>query len=347
MQQWYNRVITGEAVGVIPAALRWLLAVVSIVYGEIVRWRNIAYDRGWKCVTRLPVPVISVGNITTGGTGKTPTVIMIAKCLAEAGLRPAILTRGYGAKKGERPDEVMVIENECPGVPVVINPDRIAGGREAISRFQANVLILDDGFQHRRLGRDLDIVLIDATNPLGVPGMFPRGTWREGPASLARAHQIILTRCEQVSSELTDLAAGLLTQWVNPRRIYKQVTEVLGVFDQTGGTVQGHGQTVLAFAGIANPDGFVRTLSDLGMQVSAGCWFDDHHRYVTELDFPEMLKLTADRQAAAWVTTAKDWVKLRDFNPPVPLWHVRIAARITGVAGELWRQSLADFANKK
>lgn len=280
MQQWYNRVITGEAVGVIPAALRWLLSVVSIVYGQIVHWRNIAYDRGWKCVTRLPVPVISVGNITTGGTGKTPTVIMIANCLTEAGLKPAILTRGYGAKKGERSDEVMVIERECPGVPVVINPDRVAGGKEAISRFQANVLILDDGFQHRRLGRDLDIVLIDATSPLGVPGMFPRGAWREGPASLSRAHQIILTRCEQVSGELTDLAAGLLTQWVNPRRIYKQVTEVVGVFDQNGGTVQGRGQTVLAFAGIANPDGFVRTLSELGIQVSAGCWFDDHHRYV-------------------------------------------------------------------
>ncbi len=347
MQQWYNRVITGEAVGVLAALLRWVLAAVSLIFGDIVHWRNVAYDRGWKSVTRLPVPVISVGNITTGGTGKTPTVIMIAKCLTEAGLKPAILTRGYGAPRGQRSDEVMVMELECPGVPVIVNPDRIAGGREALARHQANVLILDDGFQHRRLGRDLDIVLIDATNPLGVPGMFPRGTWREGPASLSRAHQIILTRCEQVSGELTDLAAGLLTQWVNPRRIFKQVTEVLGVFDQDGNPVDVRNQTVLAFAGIANPDGFVRTLSDLGLQVSAGCWFDDHHRYVTERDFPEMLKLTADRRPAAWITTSKDWVKLRDFTPPVPLWHVCIAARITGVAGELWRQSLADLADKK
>ena len=347
MQQWYNRVITGEAVGVLAALLRGLLLVVSVIYARIVQWRNIAYDRGWKHVMRLPVPVISVGNITTGGTGKTPTVIMIARCLSEAGLKPAILTRGYGAAKGQRSDEVMVMEQECPSVPVVINPDRIAGGREAIARHQANVLILDDGFQHRRLGRDLDIVLIDATSPLGVPGMFPRGTWREGPASLARAQHIILTRCEQVSGELTDLAAGLLTQWANPRRIFKQVTEVLGVFDQNGNAVDLADQTVLAFAGIANPDGFVRTLSDLGLHVSAGCWFDDHHRYVPELDFPEMLKLTADRRPAAWVTTSKDWVKLRQFTPPVPLWHVRIAARITGVAGELWRQSLADLADKK
>ena len=347
MQQWYTRVITGEAAGVIPAALRWVLSIVAIVYGQIVHWRNIAYDRGWKRISRVPVPVISVGNVTTGGTGKTPTVIMIARCLTEAGLKPAILTRGYGAKKGERSDEVMVMEQECPGVPVVINPDRIAGGREAISRFQANVLILDDGFQHRRLGRDLDIVLIDATSPLGVPGMFPRGSWRERPASLSRAHQIILTRCEQVSGELTDLAAGLLTQWINPRRIYKQVTEVVGVFDQNGNPVQVRGQRVLAFAGIANPDGFVRTLADLGIDVSAGCWFDDHHRYKPELDFPEMLKLTVERQPAAWITTSKDWVKLKEFKAPVPLWHVRIAARITGVAGELWRQSLADFARKK
>ncbi len=347
MQQWYNRVITGEAVGVLAALLRWVLAAVSFIYGDIVHWRNIAYDRGWKSVTRLPVPVISVGNITTGGTGKTPTVIMIANCLTDAGLKPAILTRGYGAPKGQRSDEVMVMEQECPGVPVIMNPDRIAGGREAIARHQANVLILDDGFQHRRLGRDLDIVLIDATNPLGVPGMFPRGTWRERPASLSRAHHIILTRCEQVSGELTDLAAGLLTQWVNPRRIFKQVTEVLGVFDQNGNPVDVRNQTVLAFAGIANPDGFVRTISDLGLQVSAGCWFDDHHRYAPELDFTEMLKLTAARHPAAWITTSKDWVKLRQFTPPVPLWHVCIAARITGVAGELWRHSLADLANKK
>ncbi len=347
MQQWYNRVITGEAVGVIPAILRWVLSVCSMIYGQIAQWRNIAYDLGWKRIIRMPVPVISVGNITTGGTGKTPTVIMIAKCLAEAGLKPAILTRGYGAKKGERSDEVMVMEQECPGIPVVINPDRIAGGKEAIARHKADVLILDDGFQHRRLARDLDIVLIDATSPLGVPGMLPRGAWREGPASLSRAHQIILTRCEQVSPELSDLAAGLLTQWVNPRRIYKQVTQVVGVFDQTGNPVPSRDKTVLAFAGIANPDGFVRTLSDLGMHVSAGCWFDDHHRYAPELDFPEMLKLTAERHPAAWVTTTKDWVKLRNFNPPVPLWQVRIAARITGVAGELWRQSLADFARQK
>ncbi|MGC9260351.1 MAG: tetraacyldisaccharide 4'-kinase [Phycisphaerae bacterium] len=347
MQQWYNRVITGEAVGVIPALLRWFLSIGAMLYSQIVHWRNIAYDYGWKRVTRLPVPVISVGNITTGGTGKTPTVIMIAKCLAAAGLKPAILTRGYGAKTGECSDEVMVMRQECPDVPVLANPDRIAGGKEAIARYQANVLILDDGFQHRRLARDLDIVLVDATSPLGVPGMLPRGTWREGPASLARTQQIILTRCEQVSSELTDLAAGLLTQWINPRRIYKQVTEVVGVFDQNGDAVQAMDKTVLAFAGIANPDGFVRTLSDLGMHVSAGCWFNDHHRYVPELDFLEMRRLTAERHLAAWVTTAKDWVKLRDFQPPAPLWHVRIAARITGVAGELWRQSLADLACKK
>ncbi len=347
MQQWYNRVITGEAAGVIPAVLRWLLSVGAMMYGQVMYWRNVAYDRGWKRITRLPVPVISVGNVTTGGTGKTPTVIMIANSLAAAGLKPAILTRGYGAKTGERSDEVMVMEQECPGIPVVVNPDRVAGGKEAIRRYQANVLILDDGFQHRRLARDLNIVLMDATSPLGIPGLLPRGTWRETPASLARADQIILTRCEQVSSELTDLAAGLLTQWVNPRCIYKQVTEVVGVYDQNGAAVQATDGTVLAFAGIANPDGFVHTLSELGMHVSAGCWFDDHHRYMPELDFLEMYKLTAQRHPIAWVTTAKDWVKLRGFQPPVPLWHVRIAAQITGAAGELWRRSLADLASKK
>ena len=134
------------------------------------------------------MPVISVGNITTGGTGKTPTVIMLAKELQRLGMRPAVLTRGYGARRGadgkkETPDEVLVIQQECPGVPVVVNADRVAGGRQAIAQYAANVLIMDDGFQHRRLHRDLNIVLIDATEPLGIPGVLPRGTWREPPRS--------------------------------------------------------------------------------------------------------------------------------------------------------------------
>ncbi len=126
----------------------------------------------------------------------------------------------------------MVIEHECPGTPVIVNPDRVAGGREAIMKHQADVLVLDDGFQHRRLARDLNIVLVDATEPMGIPGVLPRGTWREPPHNLNRANMIMLTRCEQVEDELANLAAGLLTQWVSPRAIFQQRTNVIGLHDQ-------------------------------------------------------------------------------------------------------------------
>ena len=220
MDQWYRSVISGERAGAWPAILRFGFEVMSWGYGVGVGVRNALFD--WKVLkeVRLPVPVISVGNITTGGTGKTPTVIMLVKELQKLGRKPAVLTRGYGAPKlagglRGKSDEVMVIEHECPGVPVVVNGDRVAGGREAIEKHGADVLVMDDGFQHRRLARDLNIVLVDATEPMGIPGLLPRGTWREPPHNLKRANMIMLTRCEQVSPELADLAAGLLTQWVS------------------------------------------------------------------------------------------------------------------------------------
>ncbi|MEI8195373.1 MAG: tetraacyldisaccharide 4'-kinase, partial [Phycisphaerae bacterium] len=339
MEQWYYSIITGQRAGAIPAILRAIFAVLSVGYTGIVQWRNFFYDRGIFKTVKLPVPVISVGNITTGGTGKTPTVIMVVKELQRLGMRPAVLTRGYGAGKNPdgspaTPDEVAVIQRECMDatgntVPVVVNPHRVNGGREAIARFGANVLVMDDGFQHRRLYRDLNIVLVDATAPLGVPGVLPRGSWREPPRSLARANIIMVTRCEQVSRELADYAANLLTQWVTPRDIYQQRTEVLGLFDSAGQPVilppatpadpatSGNGSSgpqVLAFAGIGNPESFVHTLRSLNLHVSAACWFDDHHLYRPETDFTQLRQLTAERNPSAWVTTLKDLVKLESQN---------------------------------
>ena len=280
MEQWYRNVISGERAGALPAILRGIFAVVSWFYTLIVVVRNFLYDIRIFKAHRLSVPVISVGNITTGGTGKTPTVIMLAKELQRLGMRPAVLTRGYGAKKGRDgkvglSDEVMVIQWECPEVPVVVNADRVAGGRRAMAEFGANVLIMDDGFQHRRLHRDLNIVLVDATGPMGIPGVLPRGTWREPPEGLRRADLIILTRCEQVSQELADLAAGLLSQWVRTRDIYQQRTTILGVFDAAGKEVGAEaaamrGQAVLVFAGVGNPAGFLNTVREFGVEGVGG-----------------------------------------------------------------------------
>lgn len=346
MEQWYQRVISGEDAGLLPALCRGGLAVASWFFGAAVALRGYAYDRRWRPTLHLGVPVISVGNLTTGGTGKTPTVIMIARQLQELGRRPAVLTRGYRAPAGGLPDEVMVIQEECPGVPVVINPDRVAGGREALTRYQADVLLLDDGYQHRRLARDMNIVLVDATAPMGIPGLLPRGTWREPPTALRRADYLMLTRCEQIPQELAEVAANLLAQWISPRHIYQQYTQVVGLFDAAGNQVKPAGQRVIALAGIANPDGFVNTLQAMGLCVSAGFWFDDHHHYDPPADFAAIRRGVAGRPIAAWVTTHKDWVKLRGAPAPAPLWHVRTQCRLEGVQAQLWRQALAAVVSR-
>ena len=286
MHQWYRSIISGERAGALPALLRFVFEVLSWFYASIVGLRNILYVAGLLKSIKLPVPVISVGNITTGGTGKTPTVIMLVKELKRLGRNPAVLTRGYGAPKGGKSDEVMVIEHECPGTPVIVNPDRVAGGREAIEQHNADVLVLDDGFQHRRLARDLNIVLVDATEPMGIPGVLPRGSWREPPHNLKRANMIMLTRCEQVEDELANLAAGLLTQWVSPR-LNLQTAHQRHRPPRSGQTTPfpssppsaAIGRKVIAFAGIGNPAGFLHTVRALGMDRFAATWFDDHHPY--------------------------------------------------------------------
>ncbi len=364
MEQWYRSVISGERVGAGSALLRLGLEAVAAGYGLVVGTRNLSFDWGLRQQVQLTdhtgkkIPVISVGNITTGGTGKTPTVIMLVKELQKMGRRPAVLTRGYAAPKlpdGTRgkADEVLVIENECPGVPVVVNGDRVAGGRVAIENHDADVLVVDDGFQHRRLARDLNIVLVDATEPLGIPGLLPRGTWREPPHNLKRANMIMLTRCEQVSPELADRAAGLLTQWVSPRAIFQQRTAVTGVYDADGNPVPlvaslggAGGYRVAAIAGIGNPHGFLHTVQSLGMYVATGCWFDDHHRYRAPDDFRSLARLSAERGLEAWVTTFKDWVKLRGQPMPAgapPIWHVRIEARLSHHEHELLRARLGTL----
>src|ERR1051326_5366135 len=193
MDQWYRSVISGERFGAWPAILRFIFEVMSWGYAVAIGIRNLLYDGRILKQIKLSVPVISVGNITTGGTGKTPTVIMLVKELQKIGRKPAVLTRGYGSPKRPdgtlgKSDEVMVIEHECPGVPVIVDANRVRGGRTAIEKFGADVLVMDDGFQHRHLARVLDLVLVDPPEPMGIPGVLPRGTWREPPYNLKRAN---------------------------------------------------------------------------------------------------------------------------------------------------------------
>ena len=186
--------------------LRLGLSAASLPYAWAVRLRNRGYDRGWIGAYRSPVPVISVGNLTVGGTGKTPCVEYLARYFQDHGTRVAILSRGYGSLNGPN-DEAQVLAENLPGIPHLQGADRAAIARQAVEQLAAQLLILDDGFQHRRMVRDLDIVLIDATNPWGHNRLMPRGLLREPLASLRRAAVVILSRADQVAVSALDAIA--------------------------------------------------------------------------------------------------------------------------------------------
>ena len=305
----YYALIRGDRRGPLAALARLSLRAASWPYGLAVRARNRLYDRGWKTVHPAAVPVVSVGNLSVGGTGKTPCVEWVARFYRGLDLQVAIVSRGYGSEAG-RNDEAMLLEENLPDVPHYQNPDRVAAAEQAVEESESELLVLDDGFQHRRLHRDLDVVLIDATRPAHRDDLLPRGTLREPTNSLRRAGAILLTRCDPATVDE-------LRTWLARRFPDKPVattehrpTELVGG-DQPEPVETLRGRTVGAFCGIGNPVAFRRTLEGLGATVTAFRTFADHHAY-TAADVND-LRAWAERLPtdAMVATTQKDWVKLR------------------------------------
>jgi tetraacyldisaccharide 4'-kinase len=250
------------------------------------------------------VPVVSVGNLTLGGTGKTPCVEYVARFYSDLGMQVAILSRGYGAAHGPN-DEALVLEENLPDVPHLQDPNRSAAADRAVEELESELLVLDDGFQHRRLHRDLDIVLIDATRPPQRDYLFPRGTLREPVSGLNRAGAILLTRCDQVDPA----AVSEHRDWLARRFPGKPVATT--EHRPTAEADELRGKTVGAFCGIGNPAAFRRTLEALGATVAAFRAFPDHHPY-TRADVDDLRAWANGLPADAVVaTTQKDWVKLR------------------------------------
>jgi len=322
----YRAVIRGERRGPVAMLARAALRVASWPYGLGVRWRNRRFDRGKRTIHRAAAPVVSVGNLSLGGTGKTPCVEYVAKFYRERGVQVAILSRGYGADAGPN-DEAMVLEENLPDVPHLQGADRSAIADAAVEELEAELLVLDDGFQHRRLHRDLDIVLIDATSPPHGDWLFPRGTLREPASSLKRAHAILLTRCDQVAEGDVNATCEWLKSTAPGVPI--ATTEHRPVANELSGAMVG------AFCGIGNPEAFRRTLELLGAAVAEFRTFPDHHAYTRE-DVDD-LRSWAGRlpPGAAIATTQKDWVKLRvDELGGRPLHTVKIEMVFTqGEAG--------------
>lgn len=325
-ESWYA-LISGQRRGPLATATRLGLWLASWPYGFVARTRNTLFDLGRKRTYRAAVPVVSVGNLTLGGTGKTPCVEWVARFFREREVQVAILSRGYGSEQG-RNDEALVLEENLPDVPHLQGPDRVALAATAVEELESELLVLDDGFQHRRLGRDLDVVLIDATRPPARDYVFPRGTLREPPSGLKRAGAILLTRCDQVpTDEVEALRAWVLRRVPNVpvATTEHRPMELVGCDGATESLELLRGKTVGAFCGIGNPQAFRHTLEALGAVVTDLRVFPDHHPYTCE-DVDALGRWAeALPTGAALATTQKDFVKLR--VPALggrPLWAVRV-----------------------
>jgi tetraacyldisaccharide 4'-kinase len=292
--------------------LRGLLRAVEIPYTFAMRRRNRAFDTRLKDVHDVGVPVVSVGNLTLGGTGKTPMVLWLARWFRDRGLRVALVSRGYKAGADSANDEARELEQRLPRVLHLQNPDRVAAARVAVQEFEAQVIILDDGFQHRRIARNLDIVLLDALEPFGFGHVFPRGTLREPLDALRRASLVVHTRADMIGDVERARIHGMVER-VAPNVAWAECRHAPQGLISASGTEQPvhtfRGRPVAAFSGIGNPAGFRHTLDQCGYMVSAWREFPDHCSY-QPADVESLARWVDGAQVEAVICTHKDLVKL-------------------------------------
>jgi len=321
-QDFYLKLISGQKHGFWAFMLRLLLSVVSVFYWIAVGIRNLLFDQKIIKQHKEDVPVLSVGNITAGGTGKTPLVIWLCNLLKEKNIRCAVLTRGYKAENFESldgqqafMDEPAVFEQNCPDVPVIIQADRIAGAILAVDTYSAKALIMDDGFQHRKLYRDLDIITIDAMDPFGSGKLLPAGLLREPAGSLRRADIVVMTRCDKVSKENLEAIAAEIWQ-INPDLpIVKSIHQPVSIIysnTKIAPPDELNGKNVFAFCGIGNPNAFFETLKVLGANLTGCRSFNDHYHYVAE-DINKIAQTASKSDAKMILTTEKDWTKIQSL----------------------------------
>jgi tetraacyldisaccharide 4'-kinase len=284
----------------LPLAIRILLWPLSILYAGVMWLRASLYARGWIKQKRLQANVISVGNLTVGGTGKTPMVIWLAERFLSEGKRVAVLSRGY---RGERKtgDEIELMKNRLEGrVLFGVGENRYIEGKRLESA-GVDIFLLDDGFQHLRLARDIDIVLIDSTRPIHQEWILPAGCLREPRAALHRADLVVFTRTEHMTKALPAI------QNFPQLPIYPSATKLIG-FRDLGSTASLHPsclQPVFAFAGIGNPDAFFGNLEHWGVRVVGRKSFRDHHHY-TQRDIQELTAAARRLDVKVLMTTEKD-----------------------------------------
>lgn len=379
LEQWGADVIFGRAKGFRAALMRLFLGSLSGLFRLAVALRLWRYRNEWKPQHRLGTQVIAVGNLTVGGTGKTPVVELLARSLHERGRRVAILSRGYKSRRLDRPqrwtsrdgrqipghempkvvstgnallldsqfagDEPFMLAKNLDGVRVVVDKNRVKGGRFAIRELEADTLLLDDGMQYLDLAHSLDVVLVDSRAPFGTGWLLPRGTLREPPRNLKRAGFVLITKCDGSSNE--ELIARI--------RRHNRTAEII---ECTHGPVHLEdvftrerkplgflkGKWVGAISAIAVPDAFEGSLRSLGAKVEISRRFSDHHRFKRR-DVEQFMQRCVERDMEMIVTTEKDAVRFpRPGSIDVPVYFLRIEVRLLS-GQDAWQRMIDHICN--
>jgi tetraacyldisaccharide 4'-kinase len=338
-----NRVIRTPEESTLQRVLLAPLGLLSFFYGWILRARVSLYHRGIFKAHSIPCKVISVGNITLGGTGKTPFVGLLAEMIQGRGIRTAILSRGYGGEfqgsyglvsDGEKVfmdaaqagDEPFLLAQKLDGIPVIVGRERRVSGQWAVDRFQPEVVILDDGFQHLSLKRNLNLLLIDSSCPFGNGKIFPRGILREPLDQISRADAVILTKAvgNDNISKLNEKISNLAGE-IPVFRAYYEAVEIRAWEARESLPLERlRGRKVLAFSGIAHPDSFRETLLGLKAEIGGLEIFPDHYEYGRQ-DMDRLQDRASGSGAEAMVTTEKDLVRLKNLAPgPIPVWAISV-----------------------
>jgi len=329
----------------IEPKIRYLLFPLAMLYWGILYWRNFFYNKGFFVSKKLPVKVISIGNITTGGTGKTPAVIYLAKLLTKKGNSVAVLSRGYGRKTAGTQlvtdgkttvnawqnfgDEPTLLAQSLKGIPIVVDENRHRGGMFLVDRFKPDVIILDDAFQHRAIERDVDIVLINSQDIRATHKLLPYGFLREPWIHLRRAHVLILTKSNLKkappflkslarASKLPRLRSTLESGKIIPRSNQEKTAY--------------KGMKVFALSAVGDHEGFLRTLKIAGLKVVGDFAFIDHHDY-SQPDLDSIKNKQQKCRAEIIVTTEKDMVKLDQLNlSDIDLYSIGVEFKLTSKA---------------
>lgn len=324
-----RRILEGGG-GFPGAALRALLWLPGKLYGTVMAIRRACYERGILPSGSAPVPVIAIGNLTAGGSGKTPFTAMLAAGLLADGRRPGILLRGYRRSGDGLSDEAVLYESLCPGALVETGADRLASAERATSR-GADVLLMDDGFQHLRLRRNLDIVLVDAASPWGGGNCFPGGLLREPKRALARAGIVVVTRTDQQPSAFAAALREEIARLAPDAEVFSARHAPARLRTLAGRDIdfaELRDRPVIALSGIARPESFHRTLADLGARLVDAVARRDHDHFD-----PGVLagaRSRAERLGAMIVTTEKDMTKqiFRDLADKESVWVLGIEQEV-------------------